>query len=161
MVLKRVAYVAAGVVAATAVLAGCSSSDGGATVSPSSSAPAASAPAETGASAEPSGPVASVDPSIAAQINVEDGSAPIPGAVDSVAQEGLSQACADAVKPIRDVMAKYKSGLLVDNDADNKALTDGVNNARTVCEKDNPQQWADFYAKEYFGWLNGDPKAGE
>jgi hypothetical protein len=154
MVYKRIALLAAGVAAASMVLAGCGGGDDAA-------APASSAPASAAASAGSGTPApqATIDPSLAAQINVEDGSAPIPGAVDSVKQDKLSTACADAVAPVRAVMAKYKSGLLVTSDADNKALTDGVNKARTVCEKDNPQQWADFYAKEYFGWLNGDPKA--
>lgn len=154
---KRVAWAAAGLMAMTAVLAGCSTSqDATPTESPTASASPTS-------SVDPSaGPIASVDPSLAAIINNEEGGAPIPGAVDSVTQEGLSAACAEAVAPVREVMAKYKSGLLVDSDADNKILTDGINAARAACEQDASltteqaaQQWADFYAKEYFGWLNG------
>lgn len=161
----RVVLVASAAILVAVSLAGCSGGD--------EAAPTDTAAASTAASAEPStaaseqanpvdpatasasaSPQVSIDPSAAAQMNVTEGSAPIPGAVDSTKVTSLSKKCEEAVQPVRDIMAKYKSGLLVTDDADNQALTEGINNAAAVCEAEDPQQWADFYSKEYFGWLN-------
>lgn len=152
---KRLAVAAASFAVLAAVLTGCSSSSDDAAAP--SGAPAS---ASTDASAEPADPnatpepQATIDPGLKEQVNTEVGAAPVPGQVDSSKQE-LSEACTEAVAPVREIMAEYKSGLLITSDADNKALTDGLNAARLVCEKEDPQQWADFYASEYFGWLNG------
>jgi len=111
-----------------------------------------------GSGGVPSGDAAGsvvVAPELLNNVNGGQSAAPVPGAVGSVRQEDLSPECAAAVAPVRAVMARYPSGLLVTSVPDNAALSDGVNAARTACELKDPQQWADFYANEYFGWLNG------
>lgn len=99
-----------------------------------------------------------VAPELLDVVNGGEESAPVPGAVGSVRQEDLSAECTNAVAPVRAVMARYSSGLLVTSSVDNAALSDGVNAARIACEAADPQQWADFYTNEYFGWLNGPPR---
>ena len=112
----------------------------------------------TGGGGVPSGGAAvsaAVAPELLDVVNGGESTAPVPGAVGSVRQEGLSTECFEAVAPVRAVMARYSSGLLVTSPVDNAALSNGVNAARIACEADDPQQWADFYTQEYFGWLNG------
>lgn len=142
----RVRSLAIGAAAALAVpllLAGCSSSTDG------------SAPADTPSAANtPSnGPSAraSVDPSVKAQLNVKPGEAIIPGSIKSTKQD-LGDKCTTAVAPLRDIMAKYKSGFLVPQN-EKQTMVDNLNKARTACEADNVQDWADFYANEFAGWF--------
>jgi hypothetical protein len=63
----------------------------------------------------------------------------------------LTGVCLKAVTPIRAIMKKYHNGLSV-SDKVNTSLVKYMGAARKACS-DNA--WADFYAYEYFPWLNG------
>ena len=89
-----------------------------------------------------------IDEEIKAQLNVEAGSAIIPGSIESVAQD-LNEECTAAVAPLRDLMEKYPSLRQVPTDGTYaKAFEEGKK-----CEAVDAQQWADFYTKELAGWL--------
>jgi hypothetical protein len=93
-------------------------------------------------------PAVTVDPEIQSQLNVEPGSAIIPGSIESVEQT-LSAECETAVAPIRDLMVKYPSVRQVPPDGTwEKAFAEGKK-----CEEIDAQQWTDFYTKELAGWL--------
>jgi len=89
-----------------------------------------------------------IDEEIKAQLNVEAGSAIIPGSIESVAQE-LGEECTAAVAPLRDLMQKYPSLRQVPTDGTYAEAFD----AGKKCEEIDAQQWADFYTKELAGWL--------
>lgn len=90
-----------------------------------------------------------VDEEIKDALNVDAGSAVIPGSIEIVPQE-LGEGCTAAVEPLRKIMAEYPSVRQVkDIEAFNTALAD----ARTKCEAINPQEWSDFYTKEVAGWI--------
>lgn len=121
---------------ATLALAGCSSSGSDAGKDSSST--------STEQTAAPK-----VDEKIKAQLNPEPGQAIIPGSIKSTEQTGLSAACEAAVKPIRAVMAEYKSGLAVAPDKLN-AVAQQRAKAEEACD---PQEYTDWYTKEFAGWL--------
>lgn len=90
-----------------------------------------------------------VDQEIKDALNVEAGSAVIPGSIEVVPQE-LGDVCTEAVAPLREIISKYPSARQVDNlDAFNAALVNG----RAACELENAQEWSDFYTKEVAGWI--------
>jgi len=90
-----------------------------------------------------------VDEEIKDALNVDAGSAVIPGSIEIVPQE-LGEGCTAAVEPLRKIMAEYPSVRQVEDiDAFNEALSD----ARTKCEAISPQEWSDFYTKEVAGWI--------
>lgn len=94
------------------------------------------------------GPVVSIDPDVKAQLDVEPGSAIIPGSIESVVQE-LNEECTAAVAPIRELMKKYPSLRQVPTDGTwDKAYKEGKK-----CETVDAQQWADFYTLELAGWM--------
>lgn len=126
------------------LLAGCGSD------SPSDTSAAGPTASASAAPSEPA-PVATIDAEVAEKLNAVDGQIIIPGSIESNTQE-LGAACTAAVKPLRDIMAKYESGFAVPV-AEKGAMVNELNKARTTCEKDSAQDWADFYANEFAGWL--------
>jgi len=89
-----------------------------------------------------------IDEEIKAKLDVEPGSAIIPGSIDSVKQE-LGADCSTAVAPLRDLMEKYPSLRQVPTDGSyQEAFAAGEK-----CAEIDAQQWADFYTKELAGWL--------
>jgi len=89
-----------------------------------------------------------IDEEIKAQLNVEAGSAIIPGSIESVVQE-LSEECTAAVAPLRELMKEYPSLRQVPPDGTyEKAFEAGKK-----CEEIDAQQWADFYTRELAGWV--------
>ena len=129
-------------VALLATLAACSSSGAEDSVENSTDTVAVSPEGTTQVTVE-------VDQEIKDALNVEAGSAVIPGSIEVVPQE-LGKVCTDAVAPLREIIAKFPSVRQVDNiDAFNKALQDG----KAVCESANAQEWSDFYTKEVAGWI--------
>lgn len=140
--MKKNRKLVAGLVIAGGLLLGaCSSStdEGGA-------APDTTASAVTETTAE--GPTVSIDPDVKAQLDVEPGSAIIPGSIESVAQD-LNEECTAAVAPLRDLMKKYPSLRQVPTDGTwETAFKEGKK-----CEAIDAQQWADFYTLELAGWM--------
>lgn len=89
-----------------------------------------------------------IDEEVKAQLDVESGSAIIPGSIESVAQE-LSEECTAAVAPLRELMKQYPSLRQVPPDGTyEKAFEEGKK-----CEAIDAQQWADFYTLELAGWI--------
>jgi hypothetical protein len=101
-----------------------------------------------GVSVETAAPEVVVDQEIRDQLNVEEGSAIIPGSIESVTQD-LSAECAEFVQPLRDLMAQYPSMRQVPPDGTVKAAMD----EGKKCEEVNAQEWTDFYTKELAGWM--------
>jgi len=127
---------------AVAALAACSSSDS------NKSSGSADTSADGSAQEGPQVTV-QVDEEIKDALNVDAGSAVIPGSIEIVPQE-LGDGCTAAVEPLRKIMAEYPSVRQVEDiDAFNVALSD----ARTQCEAISPQEWSDFYTKEVAGWI--------
>lgn len=127
---------------AVVALAACSSSDS------NESSNSADTSAD-GSAQEGSQTTVQVDEEIKDALNVDAGSAVIPGSIEIVPQE-LGEGCTAAVEPLRKIMAEYPSVRQVEDiDAFNKALAD----ARTQCEAISPQEWSDFYTKEVAGWI--------
>lgn len=101
----------------------------------------------TDVSAAPSVSVV-IDEEVKAQLDVESGSAIIPGSIDSVAQE-LGEECTAAVAPLRELMKQYPSLRQVPPDGTyEKAFEEGKK-----CEAIDAQQWTDFYTLELAGWI--------
>ena len=74
----------------------------------------------------------------------------VAGSVESVKVEDLSDACATAIEPIRVIMGKYKSGLLISqpySDAISKAATKAV-------EECSAEEFKKFEDQEFTGWNN-------
>lgn len=130
-------------VAMLATLAACSSSK-------SSDSAGDAADSSSPATANSTQATVQVDQDIKDALNVEAGSAVIPGSIDSVAQE-LGEVCTKAVAPIREnYITKFPSlRQVTDMVAFNKEWTD----ARVTCETDSAQEWSDFYTKEFAGWM--------
>lgn len=103
--------------------------------------------APTDSVTEESVPEVVIDETIQNQLNVEPGSAVIPGSIDSVEQD-LSEECAAAVAPMRELMKKYPSLRQVP-----PGEYDGPFAEAKKCEEIDAQQWADFYTKELAGWI--------
>lgn len=130
------------VVACGLVLGACSSNS-----SDDTAAPDTTAAVETDDSAAPSVTVV-IDEEVKAQLDVESGSAIIPGSIESVAQD-LSEECTAAVAPLRELMKEYPSLRQVPPDGTyEKAFEEGKK-----CEAIDAQQWADFYTLELAGWI--------
>ena len=91
---------------------------------------------------------------LAKAVDVKPGQAVVPGSIKSSTQN-LSSACTAAVQPVRDLMKKYKSALLITKQADAKIL--GATNlaAQKAC---SPTDYVNWYANEFNGWLNGKTK---
>ena len=90
-----------------------------------------------------------VDDSIKDALNVEPGSAVIPGSIEVTPQE-LGKVCTDAVAPLRKVMEDFPSVRQVQPV---ELFNDAMTSAKETCEKESPQEWADFYTKEVAGWI--------
>lgn len=88
-----------------------------------------------------------IDDEIKNKLDVEPGSAIIPGSIDSVTQE-LSEECTTHVAGIRDLMKKYPSLRQVPPGGADAALAEA-----RKCETVDAQEWADFYTKELAGWI--------
>lgn len=138
---KNSKMIAGLVVGAALVLGACSSG------SSEDSASDSTAVEATDDSAAPSVTVV-IDDEVKAQLNVEAGSAIIPGSIESVAQD-LGEECTTAVAPLRELMKQYPSLRQVPPDGTyEKAFEAGKK-----CEEIDAQQWADFYTLELAGWL--------
>jgi hypothetical protein len=85
-------------------------------------------------------------PTIAAGTQIELGS------ITSEIQE-LSDKCAAALQPIRDLEKKYQSGLEM-TDADRPKFNDSLSKGFTEC---TPEEWTNFQEKELKGWMNAVP----
>jgi hypothetical protein len=92
---------------------------------------------------------ATVDATLQKQLNPKAGQAIVPGSISSTVQTGLSAACKAVVDPIRAIQAKYKSGLEVDPKTLNEVAQMRAK-AQTACA---PQEYTDWYTKEFAGWL--------
>lgn len=89
-----------------------------------------------------------IDEEVKSQLDVEPGSAIIPGSIESTPQE-LSAECTAAVAPLRELMKNYPSLRQVPTDGTyEKAFAEGKK-----CEEIDAQQWADFYTLELAGWM--------
>lgn len=99
----------------------------------------------------PTSPPVSIDPQIRAQMDVQPGSAIIPGSIKSTPQD-LDSECTKAVQPLRDLMVKYQNSRQVPTDGSYAAAFQ----AGKHCEEIDPQQWADFYVEELAGWIYGE-----
>lgn len=88
-----------------------------------------------------------IDQEIKDKLNVEPGSAIIPGSIESVEQE-LSAECTEHVTQIRALMKEYPSLRQVPPGGADAALEEA-----RKCETVDPQEWADFYTKELAGWI--------
>lgn len=129
-------------VALLATLAACSSSDSADSVEDSADTAVAGTESTTQVTVE-------VDQEIKDALNVEAGSAVIPGSIEIVPQE-LGEECTKAVAPLREIITKFPSVRQVDDiDAFNKALQEG----KLACEASSAQEWSDFYTKEVAGWI--------
>lgn len=84
--------------------------------------------------------------------NVAPGEAIKPGSIASTQVEGLSSDCESAIKPARDLAAKYTSGLLVP--ADDQTINTVLADARAKCSE---QEFAEWYYDEFVGWQNAKP----
>lgn len=91
-----------------------------------------------------------VDQKIRDALNVEAGSAVIPGSIEVVPQE-LGDVCTKAVAPLREIISKYPSIRQVDDKA---AFTAALTDGRKACALENAQEWSDFYFKEVAGWIH-------
>lgn len=92
-------------------------------------------------------PQVSIDPSVGDKLDIESGSAVIPGSIESVEQD-LSSACAEAVAPLRELMKKYPSLRQVPPGDYDEPFAQAKK-----CEEIDAQEWADFYTLELAGWL--------
>jgi hypothetical protein len=88
-----------------------------------------------------------IDQEIKDKLNVEPGSAIIPGSIESVEQD-LGEECTAHVSQIRDLMKKYPSLRQVPPGGADAAIEEA-----RKCEAVNAQEWADFYTKELAGWI--------
>lgn len=93
-------------------------------------------------------PDVEIDPEIEELLNPGEGQAIVPGSIPTETQEDLSATCEEAVTPIRDIMESV-SGLAATPDQLAEA-GDLRANAEEVCD---PQEYADWYTKEFVGWL--------
>jgi len=84
--------------------------------------------------------------------NVAPGEAIVPGSIESTMVEGLGSECEAALAPLRELMTKYKSGLLVPGD--DQTINNVLPAARTAC---SDQDFAEWYADEFIGWQNAKP----
>ena len=84
--------------------------------------------------------------------NVAPGEAIVPGSIESTQVEGLSSECESAISPLRELMVKYKSGLLVPGD--DQTINTVLPAARSTC---SDQEFAEWYADEFIGWQNAKP----
>lgn len=89
-----------------------------------------------------------IDEDIRAQLDVESGSAIIPGSIESVVQE-LGEECTTAVAPLRELMKQYPSLRQVPPDG---TYAEAFNKGKK-CETVDAQQWNDFYTLELSGWI--------
>lgn len=112
--------------------------------------------AETDSTSSPADPSASttqvtvvVDEAIKDALNVEPGSAVIPGSIEVTPQE-LGKVCTDAVAPLRKIMKDFPSVRQVQPV---ELFNDAMSSAKATCEKESPQEWTDFYTKEVAGWV--------
>jgi hypothetical protein len=85
-------------------------------------------------------------PTIAAGTQIELGS------VASEIQK-VSEKCAQALQPIRDLEKKYQSGLEL-TDADRPAFNEALTNGFKEC---TPEEWDRFQKLELTGWMNAVP----
>lgn len=89
-----------------------------------------------------------IDEEVKSQLDVESGSAIIPGSIESVVQD-LNEECTAAVAPLRELMKQYPSLRQVPTDGTyEKAFEAGKK-----CEEIDAQQWANFYTLELAGWI--------
>lgn len=90
---------------------------------------------------------------LAKAVNVPEGQRVEPGSIKSVEVKGLSDKCQKAIQPVRDLMKKYKSGLLVPPDDPTIA---NVMKAANPDEKGacSYKEFADWYRDEFNGWNN-------
>ena len=91
---------------------------------------------------------------LAKKVDVKPGTAVVPGSIKSNTQS-LSAACTTAIQPVRDLMKKYKSALLINKQADAKILGATNQAAQKAC---SPTDYVKWYADEFNGWLNGKTK---
>lgn len=89
-----------------------------------------------------------VDKELQQQLNPKAGQAIVPNSIKSERVE-VSSGCASALAPVRDFVEKNPSGLAVDPDTLNKYVQ-MAQDAKTTC---SPQEWTDWYTKEFAGWL--------
>ncbi|MFM7088812.1 MAG: hypothetical protein ACKOW9_04780 [Candidatus Paceibacterota bacterium] len=89
-----------------------------------------------------------VDKELQQQLNPKAGQAIVPNSIKSERVE-VSSGCASALAPVRDFVEKNPSGLAVDPDTLNKYVQ-LAQDAKTTC---SPQEWTDWYTKEFAGWL--------
>jgi len=85
------------------------------------------------------------------QANVQPGEAVVPGSIASNKVENLSEACAAAIQPARDLQGKYNSGLAITDEADIKKINEVLSNAPVAC---SPEEYATWYYDEFVGWQN-------
>lgn len=102
---------------------------------------------QTAATTEESTPEVIIDQEIKDKLNVEPGSAIIPGSIESVEQE-LGEECTTLVADIRALMKQYQSLRQVPPGGADDALAEA-----RKCEAVSAQEWADFYTKELAGWI--------
>jgi hypothetical protein len=86
------------------------------------------------------------------QADVAPGEAIVPGSIASDEATGLSSECEAAIKPARDLAAKYPSGLLVP--AEDQTINTVLTDARTKCSDEDFGAW---YYDEFVGWQNAKP----
>ena len=91
---------------------------------------------------------------LAKAVDVKPGQAVVPGSIKTSTQS-VAASCATAVQPVRDLMKKYRSALLITNAADAKVLGETNAAAQKACSPDDYVKW---YASEFNGWLNGKTK---
>lgn len=119
---------------------------GSPTVAPSSTLPDVPVPATNPAPETSAAPVPTDPP-----VTLPVGSSIAPGSIDSTTLSDLTSACADAVTPMRELMERYESGLVITSEEDNTALNDALRSARDGCG----EEFTRFYNDEVLGWLNG------
>lgn len=88
---------------------------------------------------------------LSTKVDVEPGQAVVPGSIPWSQVSGLSAQCEEAVQPVRDLMAKYASALLITDANDAKVLGDTNRAAQENC---TPREYATWYGDEFNGWLN-------
>jgi|694.fasta_scaffold22013_3 hypothetical protein len=75
----------------------------------------------------------------------------VAGSIESVRVDDLSETCEAAIAPIREIMSKYKSGLLI-SQPDSEAISKA---AQKAIEKDcTPEEFKKFEDQEFTGWNN-------
>lgn len=74
----------------------------------------------------------------------------VAGSVKSVRVNDLSEACSTAIEPIRQIMKKYKSGLLI-TQTDSDAIQQAALAAQKKC---TPEEFKRFEDNEFIGWNN-------